>query len=416
MRRTVVLIVVVMLFSHLASAGLEVEDTGGEPAKRKILITSPGVYKAEVWQAASGGISEFYDLAADPEAKRNLARALFEVGWHGAWHIPTKGPDGKVEDKKVGGALWWPWRGVPEETTLKILEKTPARVRVHVDSVFVPYRSTDKGAKVDCTYTFYPTGKIAIRMHISKTGPTFRWSGEYGPHLMLMSEKSEDGKIIGFNHGTPKYPDYATGTRGMWPAPASEELSFAYSTTGIKTTFFITIPPEGHKVFSRHMRHTFSGRWDRFGYGSRGVVMPEGYDTTWSCMIQMGTPGSKLAPDLKTPKDALPFAMQYREPAKLTGVTLVTDDEGDLNKDGYNESEGCHVLKGPGPLSFTYEKGKGAAFAPAFKVMGWIGPTPKSVKLKGKNADAAAGVVDGSLILQILDSIQEEKATVEIRP
>jgi len=406
-------------------AGVEVEDTGGRPSGRKTIITSPGVYKAEVWQAAGGGIMKFYDLAADPEAKLNLAgydRGLFEVGWHGAGRKDADESKGDYISGKHQsyGCRDWPSMGhgkLKVEGELEVIEKSPARIRVRAKSVFTFWsRFADKNMPVTGIYTFYPTGKIAIQVRVQKREREFRWSGEYGPHLFLISNKTKDGKIVGFNHGTPRYPDYGKDTKGMWPRPAAEELSFAYSTTGIKTTFFITIPPEQHKVFSRHMRHYFPGHWDRFGYGSGGVLMSPGYDATWACMIQMGTPGSKLVPDIKTAKDAVPYAMQYREPAKLTGPDGIgiTDDEGDLNKDGYNESEGCHVLKGPGPLSFTYEKGKGAGFAPVFKVTGWKGDAPKTVQVDGKETACVATVVDGKLIVQVMGTILGGKVQVDI--
>jgi len=398
-----------------AAAGLDVEDTGGKPAERKVVITSPGVYRAEVWQAAGGGIMKFHDLAADPE--RNLAgfdRGLFEVGWHGAARKdadPAKG-DYISGQHQSYGCRDWPSMGHQElkaEGALDVIEKSPARVRIRAESIFTFWsRFADKDMPVTGVYTFYPTGKIAIQVRVRKLAREFRWSSEYGPHLFLISEKGPDGAIVGFHFGSPGHPD--DGQK----APKSEELCLAYSTTGIKTTFFITIPPEEHEVFSRHMRHTFAGRWDRFGYGSGGVVMEPGYDATWACLIQMGSAGGSLAPQMRTPNDALPHAMQYREPAKLTGVALVTDDSGDLNRDGYNESEGCFVLKGPGPLAFTYERGKGAGFAPVFKVIGWKGAAPATVTIDSRETNAAVGVVDGTLIVQVLGTIESGKARVAI--
>jgi len=72
------------------------------------------------------------------------------------------------------------------------------------------------------------------------------------------------------------------------------------------------------------------------------------------------------------------------------------------------------VLQGPGPLSLTYEKGKGAGFAPTFKVIGWKGAAPGNVMVDGKPVAVAAGVLDGRLILQILSHIDAAKAKIEI--
>jgi len=234
----------------------------------------------------------------------------------------------------------------------------------------------------------------------------FHWSREFGPHLIVGGNDKDPDRDCGFKWSTP--------TQDVLKGGKSEELILAASDK-VKTAFLLTIPPEEHRTFSRWMHH--NGRsvgWDRAGYGSNDLVMQPGYDETLAFVIQMATPDAKTAPGFKTAKDALSYAIDYRTPAKVTGATLVKDDPGDLNKDGYNESEGCHVLKGPGPLTFTYEKGKGAGSAPAFKVLGWIGPAPKTVTVDGKPAKHVAGVVEGNLILQVLGTIDAEKATLRI--
>ena len=426
-----VVIVLGLSVSHLAAAGLEVEDTGGQPFRRKIIVTSPGVYKAEVWQASGGGIMGFYDLAADPEAKVNLAdrkRGLFEIGWHSR-HF--KGPDpadqpfccvmhmrqiqaGKEKDKKTcqDGCADWPSSNrqrLKAWGTLDLIEKSAARVRIRARSTFVWWGMYDhKDLKVAAEYTFHPTGKVAIQVRVQNDGKmAFHWSSEYGPHLMVPGSDKKPEVDRGFVWSTPKQETLKRKT-------PSEQLVLATSEK-VKTSLMLSIPAEGHELFNGFMHH--NGRsigWDRCGYGSKNITMKPGYDNTWTCLIQMGSPGSALSAEMKTAGEALAYAMQYREPAKLTGVTLVTDDAGDFNKDGYNESEACHVLKGPGPLSFTYERGKGAGFAPAFKVIGWGKDAPKTVKVDGKTVPAAAGVVDGKLLLQILEKLPTDKVRIDI--
>ena len=46
---------------------------------RKILITSPGVFAAEVWQDSGGGINRFYDLAA---AGADDVLAAVQAAWY----------------------------------------------------------------------------------------------------------------------------------------------------------------------------------------------------------------------------------------------------------------------------------------------------------------------------------------------
>src|SRR5262245_40137471 len=98
----------------------------------------------------------------------------------------------------------------------------------------------------------------------------------------------------------------------------------------------------------------------------------------------------------------------------LRGANVVKDDAGDRSKDGFNESEGCHVLEGAGPLRFTYERGSGSGFAPAFKVVGWNGKAPQTVKVDGKEVPAAAAVIEGKLLLRLLGRVEKDKAVVEL--
>ena len=432
---------VLLLLNHDAfceAVGLKVEDTGGEPKDRKIVVTSPGVFKIEIWQASGGGMNRVYSLTSDPEAKTNLTReasGLLEIGWHCRHyngpdredccphHILKRAPRLKtgemVRQKCSDGCASWPSTNKAEIArirkdptvmgTVNIIEQSPARVRIRAKARFNWWAIYVHETHATVTYTIYPTGRIVARVRVQNPGDrTLRFSTEYGPHLMLGADGKNAEADLNFTWHTPKL-----GKTQKLGAP-SEELVMA-SSDKVKTAFLITIPPECQKLFSRHMRHNGRGiGWDRAGYGSSNVDMPPGYDNTWTCMIQMATPGTDVAPGFATAKEALPYAIQYREPAKIEGAQLVKDDKGDLNKDGYNESEGCHVLKGPGPLKFTYEKRKGAGFAPTFKVLGWKGDAPKTVKVDGKEVPAAAGVVDGNLILQVLATISGDKVKIEI--
>src|SRR5262249_20436644 len=125
--------------------------------------------------------------------------------------------------------------------------------------------------------------------------------------------------------------------------------------------------------------------------------------------------GSPRVAEFGTPTESIPWALSYRKPARIEAATVVKNDMGDLNKDGFNESEGCHVLEGPGPLRFTYERGAGAGFAPAFKGSGWKGKAAQRVKMDGKEVPAAAAVIEGKLLLQVLGRLEKDKAVVEVQ-
>lgn len=397
----------------LQSAGtIDVAESGASPG-RKITVTSAGVYRAVLWQASGGGIMEFYDLASDPEGKVNLAgwdRGLFEIGWHGQ---NFKGPetaeccqkhllDGRKDATCYDGCRDWPSIGHKElkaEGTLEVVEKSAARVRVRAESSFTWWsKFADREMPVTAVYTFYPTGRIAIQVRVRKTsGRPFLWSKEYGPHLFVAAPKTELNPCYVFS--TPTVAEIKDGFAG----PA-EDLVLATSPK-VKTSFLLTIPVEAQEIFDRHMRHDGrSVRWDRAGYGSRGIRMEAGYDSTWACLIEVGTSGNPLAPELGSVEAARPRALQYRNPPRVTGADRATDDDGDLNHDGFNESEACAVLKGPGPLRVTI----GPSFAPVFKVTGWKSEAPRTVTVDGKSVPAASAVVGETLILQVLGRTEGE--------
>jgi hypothetical protein len=416
-------------------AGLEVGESGATP-HLKVIVTAPGVYKATVAQSYGGGIAEFYNLSADPEAKVNVAgrlAGLFEVGWHGATWKRPEGADPKTccVNHSLGGdpakpcydgVRLWPWEsheGIEGE--LRVIEKSAARVRVRTESWFAagscPLK-IDKDLPVTAVYTFYPSGRVFVQVRVRRTGAlAMHWSREYGPHLFVGADNKNAEADLAFTWSTPESGEIQ-GER----APAKSEALVLTRSEKAKTNLMVTVPPEEQTLFTQNMRHNGrSVNWDRAGYGSGNIVMQPGYDSTWACMIEMGTTGGALVPELKTGKDALPFALDYRTPAKIEGATLVTDEPGDFNKDGFNESEGCWVLKSPGPVEFTFAKGAGAGFAPAFKLVGWNKDAPKSVRIDGKDVPCIAAVVQGapdastpSLLVQVMGTVAAEKAKIEI--
>ncbi len=404
-----------------AGAGLELSRSG-EPPALQITVTSPGVSRAVICQRSGGGILEFYDLAADPGAKVNLARAehgLFEIGWHGA---EFKSPPGKEtccakhalearpgkahEGHCYDGCRDWPSLGHKElkaEGQLDVIEQGPARVRACAKSWFTWWsKFTDKDLPVEAAYTFYPSGRIVVQVHVRREGNApMHWSTEYGPHLMLPGHDKQPDSDLGFTWKTPKH-------KGLDAVPRQpEELSLAVSEK-VRTSFMLTIPVEGERIFDRYMRH--NGRsigWDRFGWGSGGIVMEPGYDSTWAAMIRMGTPGSGVAPEMNAAADAMPLAIEYRNPPAIVvkGATLVTDDPGDLNKDGFNESEGCYVLRGKGPVELACQADT-VLHQPAFKILGYEGAAPKKIAVGGVELPFVANSDNGKLIVQMLATVK----------
>lgn len=99
-------------------------------------------------------------------------------------------------------------------------------------------------------------------------------------------------------------------------------------------------------------------------------------------------------PDIDGPQEGASFAGDYRHPAGITATVgrLVTDAPGDLNQDGFNESEGCHELALDGDvLRCEFQPAGRLRFDPVFRVHGsagrrcWVYARGRPVKTVGRD-------------------------------
>jgi hypothetical protein len=80
--------------------------------------------------------------------------------------------------------------------------------------------------------------------------------------------------------------------------------------------------------------------------------------------------------DIDAAPEGHTFAADYQHPAILEVARgrVVADAPGDLNQDGFNESEGCYELAlGRGLLRFKFEPGSFLRHRPIFRVHGTAG-------------------------------------------
>ena len=119
--------------------------------------------------------------------------------------------------------------------------------------------------------------------------------------------------------------------------------------------------------------------------------------------------------DINSPEAARRYAGDYRNPDKLavTKGEAVTDDAGDFDADGFNEAEGCYVLKASSDgVALTLHGAKTPRQSPAFKVKGWSGASPAAVALGAEKLACGDGFVaaiqSGVLVLQVLRQVKED--------
>ncbi len=129
----------------------------------------------------------------------------------------------------------------------------------------------------------------------------------------------------------------------------------------------------------------------------------------WAMMITV------WPPDLDSAETAKLLAMDYCNPAEVRVAVgkLVRTDDGDLNNDGFNESEGCYVLSPDGDrLRATFGPGNLLRFSPVFKVLGtaekqaWIYSDGRIVAPAWRDADGQLtfrlrGIIDGQRLIEV---------------
>ncbi|GEM_PF-454134 len=100
--------------------------------------------------------------------------------------------------------------------------------------------------------------------------------------------------------------------------------------------------------------------------------------------------------DIDSTLEAVALAADYRNPAKLklTAGRLIMDARGDLDHDGYNESEGCYELACEGGVvRFELDPGPHLRFDPVFRVQAtadrqcWVYARGRLLKEVGRDAD-----------------------------
>jgi hypothetical protein len=123
----------------------------------------------------------------------------------------------------------------------------------------------------------------------------------------------------------------------------------------------------------------------------------------------------RFADDVNSAEAAVPHAEDYRSPDRLAVAkgTVDASDEGDRDADGYNEEEGCYVLRAAAEgVALTMHGKATPRVNPAFKIKGWPGKVPASITMQGKAVTPGKGMSaslrEGTLVLQVLATVNED--------
>ncbi len=300
-----------------ATSRVQLTDSGSG-LSRTVTIESPGLFRLVFEAADNWGIAQWYDLVNDPAAKANLTGpgygvtkdistaepGLFQQVFYG-----TTPNDPKLYTRAAGH--YFP----KSPRTLNILENSPARVVVQ--SISSPVASAIgvlSNVTAEVTYYIYPNGKIYI-------------------HSVLRAARAQSVSewrcaVLGLNDPTSTDP-YTTADATGWIrssatqnpydyAGATERYIFAYwraSTTPAPYTNFtkasvLLIPNPRNQNQGKQGRHNWAG-WKHWYYGNVSLNLAAGQSVTQDYLIQLGTQGSSVLPDIRSSAVADRIAQSY---------------------------------------------------------------------------------------------------------
>ncbi|HLF92719.1 MAG TPA: hypothetical protein VJB14_04610 [Planctomycetota bacterium] len=357
-----------------------------------IRVVSAGRFETTFTKRKGFGAT-WFDLKHDPERKRDLAPVLDENGFF--WiKIGKPGTDGS-------------WYANPAEE-MTLLEAGPARVRLRLRGAHMRYGNTDakaawKELRFDQTWTLSPDGSAFVSYVLEQDEPVTY-------HHFLVITKANG----------------AWGPKGKGEARVAGETGAEKPTSKTPTSFTLQWT-DGPTYFTDILMVAQKGKfgasyWNE-GYNDKDLrcsfdLGPLWPDKTLPAGKQRVNFLMRFADDINSAEAAALHAQDYRSPGRLTAAkgAVDTTDEGDRDADGFNEGEGCSVLKAAAEgVDFTIHGKAVPRVNPAFKIKGWTGPAPAEVAIGGAKASVVTSLHDGTLLVQLFAIVRDDVA-VSIRP
>src|SRR5262245_3821184 len=339
-----------------------------------------------------GGV--WFDLKHDPQRKRDLAPVLDENGFLWVKNGPP-GADGS----------WY--ANPPREVTL--LESGPTRIRIRLSGAHQRYGMTKPEAAwnelgFEQTFTVYPSGAFYVDYALIAEQPI-----EFHHFLLILKPNGAWGNR-GKGEGAGEVR--CAGEFGPNKPSGATASAFALEWTDGPTWF--------QDILLVMQKGKYNGSYWNEGYEDKDLragldllrrwlnrTLPKGKDHIHLMMV--------FRHDLNGHEAAQPYANDYRSPDHLAASKgkLDTTDDGDTDADGFNETEGCYVLKSAREgVAFTLHGKAIPRMFPVFKIKDWQSAAPQVLALGGEKLAAGkdfnASVREGVLLLQISRMIKDD--------
>jgi len=199
--------------------------------------------------------------------------------------------------------------------TFNILENSPSRVVVQaISSPVAGSVGVLSNVTADVTYYIYPNGKIYVHsiLGVADAQTATEWRcATHGLSDPTSGDPYTNPDSTGWIRSTTTQNPYE------W-AGAAESYIFAYwraSTTPAPYTNFtkasvLLVPKPGNPNQGAQGRHNWPG-WKRWYYGNVRLNMAAGESLTQDYLIQLGTQGSSVLPNINRSAVADPIAQAY---------------------------------------------------------------------------------------------------------
>jgi len=289
----------------------------GSGTSRTVTIESTGLFRLVFEAADNWGIAQWFDLVNDPSAATNLTGpgygvnndistsepGLFQQVFYG-----TSPDDPKLYTRAA--SYYFP----NSPRTFNILENSVSRVVVQaISSPIAGAVGVLSNVTADVTYYIYPNGKIYI--HSVLRVPNAQTASEWRcATLGLRDPTSVD------SYSTPDSTGWMRSSTTQNPydwVGSTESYLFAYwadSTPAPNTNFtkasVLLVPKPGNPNQGIQGRHNWSG-WKRWYYGNAPLNLAAGQSVTQDYLIQLGTQGSSVLPNINSSAVAGPIAQAY---------------------------------------------------------------------------------------------------------
>jgi hypothetical protein len=290
----------------------------GSGLRRMVTVESTGLFRLVFEAADNWGLAQWYDLVNDPSANTNLTGpgygvtkdistaepGLFQQVFYG-----TKPDDPKLYTRAA--SYYFP----NSPRTFNILENSSSRVVVQaISSPVTNAVGVLRNVTADVTYYIYPNGKIYVHSVLQVAAA--QTASEWRCATLGLSDPTSGDPYSG-----PDSTGWIRSSATQNPyssASGPETYIFAYwraSTTRAPYTNFtkasiLLVPRPGNPNQGQQGRHNWGG-WKRWYYGNVSLSLSARQSLAQDYLIQLGTQGSSVLPNINSSAVASPIARAY---------------------------------------------------------------------------------------------------------